>query len=209
MHAIAVNQPGLSAGQLATLNTNPCDGQGRITDPTINYKEGDTVTFAINICNTGTADLVFGGPGDNDHTIVLTDILGNLVKPTAGWNAQISCGNDCQVRTPDDTTQPGKILLNIEPKAGSIGNRLVAAGGLWTLFFNAVIRAPTGATQPYYYFTNCIADTTTPAMNVNNLPSADDLYHNITGSTFDVPGFCLQALFSRGSSAPDRREIAP
>lgn len=202
-HAIAVNQPTLSLSQLESANTNPCDGQGRVLDPTYNYKEGDVVTFALNICNTGDGDLVFAGAGTNDYSIVLTDTLGNLARPTAGWNAQASCGNDCQLTGVDDTSQPGKIIFTLQVRSGG-SNRLISQNGFWALFFNAVPRAPVGGTQPYYYFTNCVTN-----MTVNNAPAPDDVYLNTAGQPFDIPGFCLQALFSKAGTAPDRREVAP
>ncbi len=214
-HAVAVNQPTLSASALdnSPYNTNPCNGLGGVNNALTNnnFKEGDTVTFAINICNTGTGELNFNGSGDNTNAIILTDVLGNLAKPTSGWNAQVSCGTDCQLAAPDDTTQPGKILFYIQAKPGSTTNRIVSSGGLWTLYFNAIIRAPSGGTQSFYYFTNCVADTTTPAMRINNSGPGTwpDIYHNIIGSTFDLPGLCMKALFSRGASVPDRHEIAP
>src|SRR6185503_4434941 len=121
-HAVAVNGSAIN-------NSNPCDGQGRVSDPTYSYKEGDIVTFAVNICNTGTSDLTFSGSGDNSHAIILTDVLGNLAKPAAGWNASVSCGLDCQVGTVDDTSQPGKVIFSIQAKPGSPTNRLVGAGG--------------------------------------------------------------------------------
>jgi hypothetical protein len=210
-HAVAVNQPSLSLGQLVSANTNPCDGQGRITDPTINYKEGDLVTFAINICNTGTGDLQFPGSGTNGYVIQLNDVLGNLVKPAGGWNAQVNCGVDCQLGTVNDTSQPGVVTFRIDIKAGG-SNRLIASGGLWTLFFNATIKAPVGGTQPYYYFTNCVSNSGgNPAMTVKNTSGIDSYNNNfaVTPAVVDVPGFCMQALFSRGGSAPDRHEIAP
>jgi hypothetical protein len=203
-HVITANQPGLTTGQLSALNTNPCDGQGRVWDNSYNFKENDLVTFAINFCNTGTAPFVFTSSGAGS-SIILTDTIGNLAKPAAGWGAQVSCGNDCDLVSVDDTSQPGKIIFTIHVKPGTGGpNRELPVGGAWTVYYNANPKAPVGATQSHYYFTNCVTNTT-----VNNLPSAPLVYNNISGQPFDIPGFCMQALFSRSGTAPDRREVAP
>jgi hypothetical protein len=208
-HLITVNPPASTTlAQLVALNTNPCDNQGRVLDTTYSFKENDTAVFAVNICNTGTADLVFNGGDSNNYSIQLADVLGNLQYVTG--SAQANCGNDCALSNVD-TSQAGKIIFTIQAKASG-SKRLVKPNGSWVVFYNAVPKAPVNGTQPYYYFSNCISNITspaTPAMKVTNIPAAADIYNNIIGGSFDVPGFCLQALFSRSGTPPDRHEIAP
>jgi hypothetical protein len=201
-HLITVNQPNLTTSQLAGANTNPCDGQGRVINPAYNLNEGDIATFGINICNTGGSDLVFNGSGDDTHAVIITDMMGNLWKPGSGWNPRINCGNDCQISSVDDS-QYGRVVFTVQVKPGGT-NRLLAAGGIWTLFFNATPVAPAGSSQSFFYLTTCGTNLT-----VHNAPAADDAYNNIIGQPFDMPGLCMQSLFFRGGNPPDRHEIAP
>jgi len=124
---------------IAVSSGNPNGLQCGGSDPvpaSKSFKDGDIVSFSINLCNlNGTS----AGTG-----ISVTDTLTNLSLPTTGWNAKYNGSNI----TPTVTgTAPSQVLTFAIP--GSI-----AAGGIGRLTFNAMVTAPSGATSGTSRFIN-------------------------------------------------------
>ena len=131
--------------QVQTLSTGAgpltaCNGefQGSYVGTTpIKFLTGDVVSFRINICNNN-----FSSEADAT-SVVVTDYLSNLEKPTAGWSAKIcnpsaSCAD---VNPPEGGTAPNQTLTF------NVGT--VPQGESRYITFNARIAAATGPTSRF------------------------------------------------------------
>jgi hypothetical protein len=197
-------------GGLPTLNTSskyivavngvpvsPAPSTCQASSPNLSqlFKDGDLLTFRMDVCNTGPVDL--------DADVTLTDSLSFLNKPSSaqgGWNVQFSCNNGCEndpANLDESQYASNKILKFLfERKPGAAPTRKIPANnGVWSVTYQAVIKAPTPATLPYYRFLNCVNDITVSPASIPK-PNA--------------PNMCMLPYpFVLSGSPPDRHEIAP
>ena len=121
-----------------SVNLSPapssCSG-GTDSVGAVTFKEGDQVSFKVNMCNTGAASA---------SSIVVTDQLTNLSEPASGWNAKYNGSNITPV---ESGTSPNQTLTFTIP--GSI-----AVSGQGTITFNAIVTKPSGLSNTIYRFQN-------------------------------------------------------
>jgi hypothetical protein len=123
----------------SAISFTPCNSQ---TDPlpsnTALLKNGDTVTFQINLCN----DALSGG-GFTASNISLVDTLTNLQIPVGGWNAQYCNGASCVSVTPTLGGVAPNQTLTFDLSSAS---KNIPAGEIRNLIFKAQVAAPSAAT---------------------------------------------------------------
>jgi len=164
------------------------------------FKDKDIVTFVIQVCNTGNADLDMSGV-----TLNITDTPSNLVKPPGGWNVHYSCGSGCEEENGNDKNyvddsgfaSSGVIKFRFIGKPSNAQNHKIPAGnGVWSLTVDGMLKAPADpAIKPPYRFYN-----------------AATLSFNPPNPGIAVPplGLPYPYLFvSTAPNPPDRHEIAP
>jgi hypothetical protein len=131
------------------------------TDPVSStFRNGDTITFKVNLCNTGSSTA---------SSISISDTLTNLIKPTTGWAATFG---GVSVTPTESGTEPNRILT-FSNLPGTID-----PGATKSLIFTAVISAPTPLSNTIYRFQNNARISTTKG----NWTAATPLYLFYAGS---------------------------
>jgi hypothetical protein len=118
---------------------------GNGTDPLpagATLKLGDTLTFSLNLCNSGASSA---------SNIFVTDSMINLVEPGSGWNAKFNGGSpltqvaDC--RTPAQLSNNQYSACGNPPNQSIIfdlSGSSVISNGVGYLTYNGVTAVPTG-----------------------------------------------------------------
>ncbi len=125
------------------LDYNPLrEADAIFNERALPIQQGDEITFAINIINSGYESLT--GP------ITVVDTMFNLEMPKGGFRETISCGSQCEQLNVTYNENNRRITFIVRPKGGEA----LDPGELWAIVFTAKTVAPPATTGTIFRFQN-------------------------------------------------------
>ena len=125
-----------------TLKSDPYKDSDAQIKPAVPIVDGDNITFAVNVLNSGHEDFT-------DPITVVDRMLG-LSVPRNGWQASVYCNNKCSSSEPLYDKGASSLTFVLRPNTG----QGLAPGEVWIISFTAKTIAPENNNTRIYRFQN-------------------------------------------------------